>query len=194
VAAAVLGLLLSASAAAAAGEYVWGAGSAWLTDDPGFEGYWKYCITVSWDVRDFSNPAHAVSHVSVLLGLETCGETNTPGYFAFDDTVGTSDGPDSCTVYYYSEFNRAGDPTIPAPVPTIKFEPFANSCEPGVTGTAHLCFYSLAPPRSASSDPSAVWIKFGQDVASGALDGVLPSCRTTAAEPSSWGRIKALMD
>lgn len=194
-AALALGLLVGVSAIAIAEEdYVSATSSAWLADDEGFEGYWKYCITVTWNVRDFSNPAHSLSHVSILLGLETCAQVSSPGYFAFDDTVGASVGYDGCTVYYYSEFNRTGDPTIPEPVPTMKFEPYETSCEPGVAGTAHVCFYSLAAPKTASSFPSSVWIKFGQNVTSGRLEGALPGCRFTAVEPSTWGRIKALID
>lgn len=187
----LLGVLVTATAA---DEYVWGTSSAWLTADEGFEGYWKYCVTVTWNVHDTGDPAHALSHVSILLGLETCGEACKQGYFAFDDTIGMSIGCDSCPVYYYGEFDCKGDPTIPDPVPTVKFEPYSNYCEPGIAGTAYVCFYSLAPPRPARSFPSSVWIKFGRDIASGILDGVLPSCSFNSVEPSTWGRIKALIE
>lgn len=188
-------LMVGASAVATAeDEYVSATSSAWLAADTGFEGYWKYCITVTWNVRDFSDPAHSLSHVSILLGLETCSLVCQPGYFAFDDTVGTSSGYDGCTVYYYSEFNCKGEPTIPVHVPTLKFEPFATSCEPGVAGTAHVCFYSVAPPKVTTAYPSSVWIKFGQNVTSGKIEGALPGCRFAGVEASTWGRIKALID
>jgi hypothetical protein len=173
-----------------------GTSSAWLTNDEGFEGYWKYCLTITWDVRNFGDKAHALSHVSVMLGLENCPLACATNYFTFDDTVGTSIGGDGCTVYYYCEFVCKGDPTMPVHVPTLKFEPCGTLCEPGTYGTVYVCFYSLAPPRLTYSLPSSVWIKFGLNVTSGKLEGLLPNCidPTAAVEPSTWGRIKALID
>jgi hypothetical protein len=174
--------------------YLWGSCSATFPNDPGFKGYWKYCLDVSWDVSPYDPKAHGVSHVSILLGLDDCPSACKDGYFAFADTAGSSSGVEGCTVYYYVEFDCKGDPTIPPAVPTIKFEPYENSCEPDVAGTAHVCFYSEAEPRPAGTLPAYVWIKFGPYIEEGTLEGTLPRCEqgTNPREPSTWGSIKAL--
>jgi len=124
-------------------EYIWG--EAWATEatDPEHMGYWEYCISMGWDMSDYSEGAHGASHVSLLLELEDCLADCGEACFAFEDTVGTGHGVEGCEVYFYAELDIKGDPTVPAESPTLKFEPYPDACEPDVKGTAYFCFYSL---------------------------------------------------
>lgn len=187
---------LGSGGAAASDEVVFGKSVASVSWDKGFEGYWKYCLTISWDVSKFGGKPQDLSHISMLLGLESCLRACTSGYFAFPDTAGSNTTSEGCVVHYYVEFDCKGDPTIPDQVPTIKFEPYSGACEPGTSGTATMCFYSLAPPKPTTTSPSSVWIKFGLNVASGSLEGALPNCisPTNPVEESTWGAIKSLLD
>jgi hypothetical protein len=187
-------LVVACGGVLAAGDVIWGSGSAWYSTDPGFEGYWKYCLTLHWDVTRYDGKPHAMSHLSLLLGLENCPGACEQGYFASTDTVGTSSDCGGCIVHYYMDFNCKGDPTLGILVPTVKFEPYGEKCEPGIAGTAYLCFYSLASPRPIRAYDASLWIKFGLNIASGTLEGVLPRCAaTTPVEPTTWGAIKALL-
>jgi hypothetical protein len=188
-----LALLMLAAVAYAQSEYVWGDASATAVSDHGLRGYWRYCITVGWDVSQYVSRPHAMSHVSIILGLEECLADCGGACFMFPDTVGVGDGVDGCNVYYYAELNLKGDPTIPPQSPTLKFEPYSAPCEPDVAGTATLCFYSLIPPEGGNPEPRSVWIKFGLNTEEGLISGMLPSCRGTAAyDASTWGSIKRL--
>ncbi|MFC1799942.1 hypothetical protein ACFL2Z_03420 [Candidatus Eisenbacteria bacterium] len=173
-------------------DYIGGDATAIRITEPGLEGYWKYCVTINWDTSQYSEGARGQSHVSIVLGLEECLGYCGDACFMFPDTVGVSDGVDGCEVYYYAEFNIGGDPTLPPTTTTVKFEPYPADCEPDVSGTASVCFYSMFPPRIADSNPGSLWIKFGQFVEEGLITGMLPSCRTAATEESSWGSIKRL--
>ncbi|MGD9141617.1 MAG: hypothetical protein PVJ42_08760 [bacterium] len=167
-------------------------GSAWLATEPGHEGYWKYCYEVTW-----SNLPHGVSHLDFLLTmLEDCPCLCTPGYFVFEDTVGTGPGvygEDPCTVLYYGYFECEGDPSIPIYGPLIKFEPYEGGCEPSTEGTAYLCYYSVAAPVYGTW-VDYLAIKFSGESEYGTLTGPLPSCETgvSAIEVSTWGNVKAL--
>jgi len=166
-------------------------GSAWLSTDPGTEGYWKYCYEFSW-----TGLPHGVSHLDVFLLLDECACVCMPGYFAFADTVGSGPGGNGepCTVYYYGFFECYGDPSIGVDTPLIKFEPYDDHCEPDTDGTAYLCFYSVAAPVPAGTYSDVIAIKFGQESDTGHLEGVLPSCDTdaSATDNTSWGNVKAL--
>jgi hypothetical protein len=192
-------LVLAAMTVGAAAEgtpVISGTVTAVRSSDPGFAGLWKYCITLAWDVTGFGGKPHGLSHLSLLPGLDSCIYICRPGYFAFADTIGTSTNEDSCLTYYSGKFNCKGDPTLPNKAPALKFEPYGNeACDPGVSGTANFCLYSPIPPRLAGTYPDALWIKFGQDTASGPLVGTLPDCGnpTTAVEATTWGAIKALL-
>ena len=188
-------LACSLGTAASAGEdYVWGECEAWESSDAGFQGYWKYSMSISWNVVGYSDPSHALSHVSIILGLENCLDVCDDDYFAFPDTAGSSEGEGLCTVHYYVDFDCTGDPTVPERSPTIKFEPYESYCEPDLTGTASVFFYSIAPPDTTASGPAYVWIKFGPDVERGLIEGPMPRCVDipTAAETSAWGAIKSM--
>jgi hypothetical protein len=180
------------AAPAVANPDVWGTGSASLSTDPGFEGYWKYCYEVDW-----VGLPHGVSHVDILLWLlQDCECVCSPGYFAFADTTGSGPGTpngEPCMVYYYGLFECFGDPSIDIDGPLVKFEPYEDHCEPGAEGWVRACFYSVAAPIPA---PAGEWvvIKFAREYATGPLTGVMPGCDSaySARDNVSWGQIKAL--
>jgi hypothetical protein len=156
-------------------------------------GYWRYCVSMGWDVSQYVEGPHGASHVSIILGLEECLGDCGGACFLFPDTVGVGDGLGGCSVSYYAELDLRGDPTIPPYVPTVKFEPYPSGCEPDIAGTASICFYSLIPPEAGDSPPGTIWIKFGPHTEEGTISGMLPSCRgTTAYDGTTWGSIKRL--
>ena len=191
-AATILAILLVAFTAQAQTDYIGGSATATRISEPGLEGYWKYCMTINWDTSQYPDGARGQSHMSIVLGLEECLGYCGESCFMFPDTVGVSDDVDGCSVYYYAELDLKGDSTIPPATSTLKFEPYSADCEPGVTGTASVCFYSIFPPRVADYLPGSIWIKFGQFVEEGIITGSLPGCRTAATENSSWSGIKRL--
>jgi hypothetical protein len=183
---------------AATSPVISGTIAAVRSTDPGFVGMWKYCIDLAWDVTGYGGQPHGLSHASLLPGLDSCVYICRPGYFAFADTIGFSvgSGAGACTTYYHGRFNCKGDPTLPVKSAAIKLEPNEGStCRPGTSGTARFCFYSPAAPRPAGTYPDALWIKFGQNTASGPLVGTLPDCGnpSTSVQPTTWGAIKALL-
>lgn len=189
---AMLTVLLAAITAQAQTDYIGGSATAIRITEPGLEGYWRYCITIDWNVSEYPEAARGQSHVTMVLGLDECLGYCGEACFVFPDTVGMSDGIGGCEVHYYAELDIEGDPTIPPATVTLKFEPYPAECEPDVAGTASVCFYSLFPPRTVDSDPGSLWIKFGQFVEEGFITGRLPSCSTAGVETSTWGSIKRL--
>jgi hypothetical protein len=173
-------------------DYIGGNATATRMTDPGYEGYWQYCIAISWNTSQYPDGARGQSHVSIVLGLEDCLGLCGESCFILPDTVGVSDGLNGCKVYYYAELDFSGDPTVPVATSTLKFEPYPADCEPDVSGTASVCFYSAFPPRIADSNPGSLWIKFGQFTEEGSIVGQLPSCRTAATEETTWGGVKRL--
>jgi hypothetical protein len=187
------GILVALLVSAALGEPDLAAtGSAWMSTEPGYEGYWKYCYEVTWSALP-----HGVSHLDFLLTMiEDCTCVCVEGYFAFEDTVGTGPGvygEDPCTVVYYGFFECNGDPSIPIFGPLIKFEPFEGGCEPSTEGTAYLCFYSVAAPIYGTW-VDYIAIKFGGLSEYGTLEGPLPGCEYGASgiEEATWGQVKGL--
>lgn len=191
--AALAGILMAVMASTAlATPNLSATGSAWLAEEPEYQGYWKYCYDVSW-----GNLPHGVSHLDLLLCmLADCPCVCTPGYFAFEDTVGSGPGTyleRPCTVYYYGLFECYGDPSISIDDPLIKFEPYEGDCEPDGMGTAHVCFYSVAAPVYGTWVDYVV-IKFAGLSAFGTLEGPLPGCEygASGSDESTWGKIKTL--
>lgn len=184
---AMVAVLLASSAATA--QVIWGTSTATFPNDPGFEGMWKYCLEVGWDTS-----GHALSHTGLFIGLEECPWYCDPGFFAFPDPAGSGTGEGGCTVTYYGEFVCEGDPTMPGDEgPTLKFEPYEElGCEPGPTGTATLCFYSVGLPTEHQIFPDYLGIKYGLNTSTGDLEGVLPSCLTSPVTDMTWGSVKAI--
>jgi hypothetical protein len=187
----VCGVLLGLAPSASA-DAVWGTGLVFEATDPEFEGYFEYCYHIYWDTRDYGG--HGLSHTTIFLALADCECACDVGYFDHRVPAGLGFGEESCEVTFYSEFDCWGDPHFPVPGPTMKFEPEEGECEPGVTGWVHVCYYSLFPPTPAGVFDDHLGIKFGQNVETGDLDGVLPYCECDAnpVGTPTWGTIKSV--
>jgi hypothetical protein len=189
----ILGLTL-VTVAMGQGEVVSGTITAVRNTEPPFQGYWRYCLTISWDTNNYGGKPHGVSHFSLPLGLGSCKYICETGYVMFADTAGSSVAASGCTAYYYGDFNCKGDPSISLVGPTVKFEPYGSGCEPGIVGIATMCFYSPVAPGAPGTYANGVWIKFGLNKTYGPLVGQLPGCASPVigTEASTWGGIKAL--
>ena len=126
---AVLGLmLLVAPAVFAQDEVVSAVSTASLSHDPGYVGYWKYCVDISWNVIGVGDTPYGVSHSTVILGLDNCPDACDRGYLLFPDTVGVSSGEGDCYVDYYDLSVIANnwlrlDCTVPGNCQGADFEP-----------------------------------------------------------------------
>lgn len=182
-------LLVFAGPGAATPE-IWGTGTAWLSDDPGFGGYWKYCYEIHW-----SGLPCAVSHIEILLCPGDCACACDAESFAFADTAGIGPGSveEYLTVHYYGDLDISGDPSTGIEGMLLKFEPYEGICEPGREGSATLCFYSVAAPAFGAY-PDHLSMKFGGEYALGRLDGAFPGCYQgfSPTEEKTWGYVKGL--
>jgi hypothetical protein len=193
---AVLALSTSPSSSALAADCVSAAMSvtATVSNDPGFVGLWKYCISGSWNV----GAPPALSHINFYAGLQACECVCDPRVIKFDSPAGTSTGdPDNCKVVYNGEYLCNGDPSIPPELqaPAVKFEYKSEACEPSTSGTGTWCFYSPLPPSPATVHPDAVVIKYGaNNSCTGDLTGQLPSCdcQTDVRTKHTWGSLKLI--
>ena len=187
----VVGTLMTTAPVASA-DAVWGTGLAFPASDPDYEGYWEYCFHIYWDTNDYGG--HGLSHTTIYLALSECVCACYEGYFGHRIPAGIGVGEEGCTVYFQSEFNCFGDPHFPMPGPTMKFQPDEAECEPGTTGSVHVCYYSLFPPCDYGVFEDHLGIKFGLNVETGDLEGVLPycDCDVTPIGHSTWGTIKVL--
>jgi hypothetical protein len=161
--------------------------------DPGFQGLYKYCVEVSWDLGRYD-----LSHLDIFLVLETCECVCDPELIRFGYPAGTASGEwegSPCSLDYLGQYACTGDPSIPSELngPAVKFEPDAGAaCEPGLTGSGTFCFYSPMPPRAPTGVSTGIAIKHGQQVCYGPLFGEFPSCDCALpTRVSSWGALKA---
>jgi hypothetical protein len=166
-----------------------------LSTDPGFEGLYKYCVEVRWDLDRYD-----VSHIDVFLAIPDCPCVCDKRLVSFGVPAGqslnTSSGGSTCELDYFGEYACKGDPSLPPGIngPAVKFQPDPQSaCAPGVSGHGTFCFYSPMPPQPDASYLNALAIKHGQEVCYGALDGQLPSCDCAVpAQAQTWGAVKDL--
>lgn len=176
----------------AVADAVWGTGLAYEAVEPGYEGYWEYCFHIYWDTTEYGG--QGLSHTTIYLALAECLCACDEGYFGWRVPAGVGWGEGDCEVDFTAAFDCDGDPHFPLDGPTIKFEPVEDVCQPGWTGWVHVCYYSLFPPSAPQIFEDHLGIKFGENVETGDLDGVLPSCECaeTPAERGSWGTLKSL--
>ena len=167
--------------------------TAEITNDPGFEGLYKYSITFWWDT------SKGLSHTDVFLDLENCECICDEGIVLFPSPAAESTGelPDEteCTAEYEGDYVCMGDPTIPQGMgPAVKWDAVTgeDGCEPGKTGMGYACFYSPLPPSPINSLPEGIGVKAGQDTCLGPIDGVFPMCDCTVQiEVETWGGVKS---
>ncbi len=166
--------------------------TAELSDDPGFPGYYKYTLTLSWDLEK-----HELSHLDFFLALENCECLCDPRFIEFGAVAGHSESVTdgvACDSDYHGEYVCMGDPSLPSSfwAPAVKFEPEDQSCGGGVTGSGVFCFYSLMPPYDLPVLPGGLAIKHGQDICVGDLAGQIPTCDCALPNrASTWGEVKA---
>ena len=112
------------------------------------------------------------------------------------DVAGQSDTETAdCYVDYNAFFECDGDPSIPGVTgELIKFEPLADDCEPGATGSGTFTFYSDLPPVPVNENILALVDKAGQTSCYGQLTGVFPAlaCDPVGNEAQTWGTVKSL--
>lgn len=191
---AVCFLVTAPSSPVSAGEAcVSGTVSAELSNEPGFEDYYKYTIELSWDVSGSAVP----SHFDMFLDLGNCECICDAELFRFPTPAGTSDGLDEtgapCTVLYDGSFQCLGDPSIPGDDrPAVKFDAVSSpECEPAEVGSGTFCFYSLLPPVGDENTVSAAGVKHGSLFCEGTVTGPIPSCDCpVSVDASSWSGIK----
>jgi len=126
-----------------------------------FAEYWCYTVTYSWD------SPQSLSNVGVFIGLEGLQCACEPGIFAFPtpagSTTGESDGV-SCSIDYEGNSSCQeydGYPPEFANLAVVRFDPIAEPCEVGSTGTGTLTFYSLLAPGIDELHPEVIVIKLG---------------------------------
>ena len=182
-------LLIGAGSGSASPE-IWATGTASPSADPGFEGYWEYCYEVHW-----TGLPYGVSHIEILMCTPgDCICDCEPEFFAFADTVGIGgSSEEESAVHYYGGLEDSGDPSTGLEGMLLKFEPYEGIYEPGLEGSATLCFYSVAAPVLGIY-PDRISIKFAGEYALGWLDGPFPGCRQgfSQAEEKTWGYVKRL--
>lgn len=159
--------------------------------EPGYEGYWRYCIEFSWTTNEIGGKG--MSFVNFFIDLGDCPCACDPGIVVFPEDVGTGVGENGCELDFVGIYDCGGDPHFPERGPSIKFESACNGCEPGPRGAATVCFYSMFEPGDDGGHRDVLGIKSSLATVTGDLVGVLPICVCgSPVEPSSWGVVKGL--
>ena len=185
------GLALSLVASPAAAQCVSGTVTVSLSNDAGFVGLYKYCVSATWSLG-----SHDMSHLDTFLGLPDCPCICNPAFIRFQTPAGTASPlDDSCIINVFGAYVCKGDPSLPPAMngPAVKFQPDTSSvCDPYLVGHGTFCFYSPMPPQASQTYTNALAIKHGPDICYGDLVGSLPSCDCALpAEGLTWGRLKS---
>ena len=117
--------------------------------------------------------------------------------FVFPVPAGTATGEGGCTANIETELDCNGDPSIPGfeTGTLLKWEPpLGETCEPDVTGTMVVVFYSSHDPYPIDADALGMVIKFSGESCVGHINGVFPAvaCDSVPTENESWGGLKGL--
>ncbi len=188
----LFGLLIVVPAAADP-PCITGSITAAPSTDPGFENLWKYTVTWDW------NTSKGLSHADVFVILENLECRCHPGLIRFPDPAGTSDGETpgetACQAVLVGEYVCMGDPSIPEPMnaPAVKFEHADDpECEPGKSGSASACFYTVFPPAPYTVITGGLAAKHGTNTCLGDLSGTPPlgDCALPTV-PTTWGTLKS---
>jgi hypothetical protein len=183
--------VLLAAVGPAQSAVIYGVGTAESYGDPGYEGYWHYCIDVEWNTAEMGG--HAVSFMNFLLSLGPCPCACGPNLVLFSSIAGTGVSNDGCALKFRGLYDCKEDPHFPELGPSIKFELVDTGCDLGESGSARLCFYSTFGPDATGYFPEVLGIKASTSTARGDLKGVLPVCVCgSPVEGASWSTVKAL--
>ncbi len=186
---AVVASLLFVSVPSASAQCLTGNITAELQTSGPFVGLWKYTLQLSW-LTD-----QGLSNVTLNCGFGDCPEEACLETYAFDTPAGTSDGvPAPCDVDYEGEFNCMGNPSIGFDFPVIKWDALdTGNCEPGMSGTASLSFYTNLPPVTNGS-MSVILVKNGLNICQETVTGMAPAICSVPSHSIDWGAIKAKYD
>ena len=160
---------------------------------------WEYTLAVTWD----TGTMFGLSHFNLLVDMTggTCDCQEVMDGIEFMNPVGTTDGVtsgpgggDPCTLDYEASWWCDGDPSIPGVEGIIlKFEPDESlGCEPDVTGSLEVVFYSDLPPVPVDEDVISMSDKADLIYCFGNVSGVFPAmpCDPVPNEGSTWGGLK----
>src|SRR6516165_2734300 len=110
------GLALPVVASPAAAQCVSGTISVSVSNDPGFLGWYKYCVTTTWNLG-----VHDMSHLDLFLGLPDC--------------------PCICVCKGAPSLPAAmNGPAVKFQPDT------SSTCDPLLAGSGTFCFYTQMPP------------------------------------------------
>jgi hypothetical protein len=185
------GLALPLVPAPAAAQCMSGTITVTVSNDPGFLGWYKYCVNASWSLG-----VHDMSHLDLFLGLPDCPCICDPVFVRFATPAGSASPSDnSCILHFFGEYVCKGDPSLPSAMngPAVKFQPDTSStCDPLLAGSGTFCFYTQMPPAASTTHTNALAIKNGLNICYGNLVGSLPICDCSLpTQDLTWGRLKS---
>jgi hypothetical protein len=166
--------------------------SAEVSTDPGFEGLYKYTLTLDWDLPQF-----ALSHPDLFIGLDACECVCDPSVAQFAVPGGhstSSEDGEVCENDYFGEYVCTGDPALPGTLngPAVKWDPDETVCTPGTVGSGVFCFYSPLPPAASLTHTDFIALKHDTEICYGDIVGTLPICDCTVdVVETSLGKVKA---
>jgi hypothetical protein len=166
--------------------------TAEITTDPGFEGLYKYTLTLDWNF-----PMYALSHPALFLDFEACECACDPGVALFGTPAGHTTSEEDglvCENDWFGEYVCTGDPSLPGTVngPAVKWDPDETLCTPGTVGSGTLCFYTPLPPAASLTHTGAIALKHDTEICYGDIVGTMPICDcTVGVEATSLGKVKA---
>jgi hypothetical protein len=169
-----------------------GTSSAELMTDGPHVGLWKYCIAFSWDTP--------LGLSNVVLDFEfPCANGICDATWDFDMPAGTVDGvasdsgtPGECTNDVEGYFTCDAIPGLGLQGPLVKWDAISTidpPCEPGMTGSGMVCYYSDLPP-AMDQEPMFI-VKNGTIQCQGTITGDFPSCPVPVDE-IKWSEVKTL--
>lgn len=178
-----------------------------LSTDTGYEGLYKYCISLSW-TDDHADVDDALAASIAVDLLANCPCACDEGTILFDNPgAGSGSGSDDDgTCEFAGEYSCGG--TSSSPGPKVVFSLVAgDDCDLDDTGAGSFCFYSpLAPGPSGvhvvtfsddedddDADGLNDDIDEDDETCQGTLAGSLPECKcVTPVDGSTWGSIKGM--
>lgn len=161
-----------------------------------FEGYWCYTIEFTWD------SPQSLSNLSNFLGLEDLVCACDAGLFAFDypagQTTGLDDNMMECMSDYSGEYVCTGNPSLPdelSSMAAVKWEPSPEICDPGLTGSGWVRFYSLLAPGVSNFHDDVLVLKSDSFTILGDVTGPLPAADCSVPDHKhTIGSMKARFD
>jgi hypothetical protein len=172
--AAALALTLWAPSAAHAIDAVYAVATVERSQDPGFEGLYKYRIQFYWYMSGAPGSNFAF-YVDLPSHTGICG----PGEPVFASPAGQAPGSyrgTPCLADFAGQYLCPGDPDIPWPEPkgVARFAWVEGRCAPLASTLAAFCFYSQFPPAPPVPYPGGVAMRHGDYVTVGDIFGALP--------------------